>query len=100
MERDICGKIYEETIKALRKNSKIARTNFGVRDYITGRTYILDSDGNLGYLTPEQAAANQNTIRRGRLSGREYGIVNNPPEGRHMCDESETREVMKNPFLA
>jgi len=33
------------------------------------------------------------------LSKREYGIVNNPPVGRRMCDESETREVMKNPYL-
>jgi hypothetical protein len=59
----------------------------------------LDSDGQLGYITAEQAAANPNMVRRGRLSNREYGIVNNPPAGRLMCDESETREVMKNPFL-
>lgn len=99
MERDICGKIYEETIKKMRKNTKIARTNFWVKDCITGRTYILDSDGQLWYVTAEQAATDQNMIRRGRLSGREYGIVNNPPAGRRICDESETREVFKNPFL-
>ena len=28
MERDICGKVYEELIKKMRENSKIARTNF------------------------------------------------------------------------
>jgi hypothetical protein len=28
MERDICGKIYEELIKKMRENTKIARTNF------------------------------------------------------------------------
>lgn len=99
MERDICGKIYEELINKMRENSKIARTNFGVKDYITGRTYILDSDGQLGYLSAEQANENQNMIRRGAMSGRDYGVVNNPPAGRTMCDESETREVMKNPFL-
>ncbi|MEI8008923.1 MAG: hypothetical protein WCI00_06115 [bacterium] len=38
-------------------------------------------------------------VRRGAVSNREYGIVNHPPEGRRMCDESETREVFKNPFL-
>lgn len=47
MERDICGKIYEELIKKLRENNKVARTNFGVRDESTGRTYILDVDGHL-----------------------------------------------------
>ncbi len=99
MERDIAGKIYEELVKKMRENTKVARTNFGVRDCITGRTYILDSDGHLGYLKPEQSNEHQNMIRRGWLSGRQYGVVNNPPEGRHMCDESETREVMKNPFL-
>jgi hypothetical protein len=99
MERDICGKIYEELIKKMRENTKIARTNFWVKDCITGRTYILDSDGQLWYITAEQAASDQNMIRKGRLSKREYGIINNPPAGRTMCDESETREVMKNPFL-
>lgn len=99
MERDICGKINEEMVKKMRENTKVARTNFWVRDYITGRTYILDSDGQLGYLSAEQASEEQNMIRRGRLSQRQYGIVNNPPAGRTMCDESETREVMKNPFL-
>ncbi|MCX6824516.1 MAG: hypothetical protein NT085_05325 [candidate division SR1 bacterium] len=99
MERDICGKIYEEMIKKMRENSKIARTNFGVKDAITGRTYILDSDGQLGYINAEQAEANPNMIRRGLLSHRDYGVVNNPPEARRMCDESETREVFKNPFL-
>jgi len=59
----------------------------------------LDSDGQLGYLSAEQASEEQNMIRQGRLSQRQYGIVNNPPAGRTMCDESETREVMKNPFL-
>lgn len=99
MERDICGKIYEELIKKMRENTKIARTNFGVKDCITGRTYILDSDGELWYITAEQTAADQNMVRKWRLSNREYWIVNNPPTGRIMCDESETKEVMKNPFL-
>lgn len=99
MERDICGKINEEMVKKMRENTKIARTNFWVKDYITGRVYILDSDGQIWYLSAEQASENQNMIRKGRLSGKDYGIVNNPPAGRTMCDESETREVMKNPFL-
>jgi hypothetical protein len=38
-------------------------------------------------------------VRKWRLSNREYWIVNNPPTGRIMCDESETKEIMKNPFL-
>jgi len=99
MERDICGKIYEELIKKMRENTKVARTNFGVKDCITGRTYILDADGELWYVNAEQAAANPEMIRKGRLSNNDYGIVDNPPAARTMCDESETREVMKNPFL-
>lgn len=99
MERDICGKIYEQVITKLRENTKIARTNFWVKDNMTGRTYILDSDGQLWYINAEQAATDPHMIRRGMLSKRTYGIVNNPPAGRTMCDESETREVFKNPFL-
>ena len=99
MERDICGKVYEELVKKMRENSKVAKTNFGVKDNISGRTYILDADGQLGYLTPEQTNEQQKTIRRWWLSKREYGVVNNPPAGRTMCDESETKEIMKNPFL-
>ena len=99
LEREICGKVYEELIKKMRENSKVARTNFWVKDYITGRTYILDSDGQLGYINAEQAANDPEMIRKWRLSKREYGIVDNPPAGRHMCDETEIREVFKNPFL-
>ena len=99
LERDICGKVYEELIKKMRENSKIARTNFWVKDCITGRTYILDADWQLWYVNAETAAANPDMVRRGAVSNREYGIVNHPPEGRRMCDESETREVFKNPFL-
>ncbi|MEI7918905.1 MAG: hypothetical protein WCH65_01465 [bacterium] len=64
MERDICGKVYEELVKKMRENSKVAKTNFGVKDNISGRTYILDADGQLGYLTPEQTNEQQKTIRR------------------------------------
>ena len=28
IERDICGKVYEELIGKMRKNTKIARSNF------------------------------------------------------------------------
>jgi len=99
MEREICGKAYEELIKKMRENSKVARTNFWIKDVITGRTYILDADGQLGYINAKQAANDPEMIRKWRSSKREYGIVDNPPEARRMCDESETREVMKNPFL-
>lgn len=64
MERDICGKVYEELIKKMRENSKVARTNFGVKDCITGRTYILDADGQLGYINAEQAATDPEMIRK------------------------------------
>jgi hypothetical protein len=28
-----------------------------------------------------------------------YGIIDHPPAGRLICDEAETKEVLKNPFL-
>ena len=40
-------------IEKLRTNTKIARTNFGVRDPMTGRLYILDEDGQFGYVRAE-----------------------------------------------
>lgn len=47
IEREICGKVYEEMIQKLRENTKIARSNFAVKDNITGRVYVLDEDGKM-----------------------------------------------------
>lgn len=55
--------IYRSTIEKLRTNTKIARTNYGVRDPLTGRIYILDEEGRFGYISAEDAQQN-NPIRK------------------------------------
>lgn len=54
IEREICGKVYEEMIQKLRENTKIARSNFAVKDNITGRVYVLDEDGKMWYIPAER----------------------------------------------
>jgi hypothetical protein len=99
LEREICEKIYETLINKMRENTKISRTSFGVRDCTTGRIYVLDEDGKFWYVNAEYANTHRDIIRRWRLSGREYWVVPRPPAGRLMCNESETKELYKNPFI-
>lgn len=63
IERDICGKVYESLITNMRKNTKIARSNFWVLDPMTGRAYIMDEDGEFGYIQAE-TIKQRNPIRR------------------------------------
>jgi len=157
VERSICGEIYKNMVEKLRGNTKIARSSFGVMDPKTGRMYILDEDGQLGYLRAEEASRQQYNLRKNpslnsvvnwvaiwwltaagiasgwaaalaaglswwaagtaaswwsiaapgtalfkdvrRITGRGYGTLAHSPAARTICDESETREVYKDPFL-
>jgi hypothetical protein len=51
-------------IEKLRINSKIARSNFGVMDPKTGRMYILDEDGQIGYLRAEEAGVEADNLKK------------------------------------
>jgi len=51
-------------VEKLRGNTKIARSSFGVMDPKTGRMYILDEDGQLGYLRAEEASRQQYNLRK------------------------------------
>lgn len=53
VERNIIFAFYDEIIKKLRENSKINRSNFAVRDDLTKNIYVMDEDGQLGIVTPE-----------------------------------------------
>lgn len=53
VERDIVGWVYSSLVDALRKNSKIARTNFWVVDDITWNMYVLDEDGKFWVIAKE-----------------------------------------------
>jgi hypothetical protein len=64
IERDICGEIYKNMVEKLRTNSKISRSNFGVMDPTTRRMYILDEDGQLGYIRAEDARTERRNLRR------------------------------------
>jgi len=47
VERNIIFAFYDELVKKLRENSKINRSNFGVRDSLTQNIYVMDEDGQL-----------------------------------------------------
>jgi len=64
VERNLCAWIYWELINKLRTNSKIAKTNFAVRDDVTWRTYVLDDDWKFGYLSHRDAMNNAARIKK------------------------------------
>ncbi len=64
VERDICAAVYWEMIKKLRENSKIAKTNFAVRDDLTWRTYVLDDEWRFWYLSHRDATSNSGRIKK------------------------------------
>ncbi|MEI6426159.1 MAG: hypothetical protein WCO66_02280 [Candidatus Absconditabacteria bacterium] len=157
VERAICGEIYKNMVEKLRTNTKIARSSFGVMDPKTGRMYIVDEDGQLGYLRAEEAAVEEDNLKKNlgvntaanvaiagglgaagiatggaaalaaglswgavgtaanwgsmtapgiaifkdirRIAGKGYGTLDHTPAARTICDEAETREIYKDPYL-
>lgn len=100
MERDIVEWVYTAMIEKLRTNSKIARSNFGVTDEITWNMYILDSDWELGMVTKEKLSQpDWNPL--GRKSKKHWTIKASKllTSWYEKLDESETKELLKNPFL-
>lgn len=54
IDRELLWEIYRKLIKEmLRKNRKIARTSFGVKDSLTWKLYILDKNGSFWYISQE-----------------------------------------------
>lgn len=51
-------------VEKLRTNTKIARSSFGIMDPKTGRMYIIDEDGELGYLRAEEAAVEKDNLKK------------------------------------
>jgi len=64
VERDLCAWIYWEMIKKLRTNSKIAKTNFAVKDDVTWRTYVLDDDWKFWYISNKESARDGAKIKK------------------------------------
>lgn len=64
VERDLCAWIYGELIKKLRENSKIAKTNFAVKDDLTWRTYVLDDDWKFWYLSHKDSLDDKAKIKK------------------------------------
>ena len=100
MERDIVEWIYSALISKLRENSKINRTDFGVKDDITGNMYVLDQDGEFGMITREDLQRIWNPIRW--VSWKTFGSLSQLRLSwitvRKMEDK-QVKELMKNPFL-
>ena len=105
MERDIVEWVYSSLVDNLRKNAKIARTNFWVRDDITWNMYVLDEDGKFWVIAKEDFKWKnkvKNPIKwrfRGRkkswtLKKKRLDEVSWRP-----LEEWEKKELLKNPFL-
>ena len=105
MERDIVEWVYSSLVDSLRKNAKVARSSFWVRDDITWNMYILDEDGEFWVIAREDFKWRnkvKNPIRwrfrwmkkSGALKKKRLDAVWWEP-----LKESEKRELLKNPFL-
>jgi len=104
-ERDIAEWIYAAMINALRKNAKVARTNFWVRDNITWNMYILDEDGQFGVIAREDFKWDNKVknpmrwpLRRWK---KKWSLKKKRLDrtARRPLEPAEQRELMKNPFL-
>ena len=105
MERDIVEWVYSSLINALRKNAKIARTNFGVRDDITWNMYILDEDGQFGVIAREDFKwpnKVKNPMRWPlRRWKKKWSLKKKRLDrtARRPLEPEEEKELLKNPFL-
>ena len=105
MERDIAEWIYVAMIDALRKNAKVARTNFGVRDDITWNMYVLDEDWQFGVIAREDFKWDNKVKNPMRWPFRrwkkKWSLKKKRLDrtARRPLDPEEQRELMKNPFL-
>ena len=88
MERAIWGTIYKNMISKLRENSKIANTNFGVKDPVKNRVYFIDSTWEVWYIS---LANNKNPINKSitKLFKNDYGVISKLP--------STWRVILKKP---
>lgn len=104
-ERDIAEWIYVAMIDALRKNAKVARTNFWVRDNITWNMYVLDEDWQFGVIAREDFKWDNKVknpmrwpLRRWK---KKWSLKKKRLDrtARRPLEPEEQRELMKNPFL-
>ena len=100
MERAVSGTIYKNMMSKLRENSKIANTNFGVKDTVKNRVYFIDKSGEVGYIS---LANNKNPINKSisTFFKKDYGIIKKMPSiGRVMLTKKEAQdEFYQNPFI-
>lgn len=98
VERNIVFAMYDELIKKLRENSKINRSNFGVRDTVTKNIYIMDEDGQLGIVSPEDTGDILKKKDAGIISKQDLDDAD-ARGGRRICTAEETKEVFMNPCI-
>lgn len=104
-ERDIAEWIYVAMIDALRKNAKVARTNFWVRDNITWNMYVLDEDGQFGVIAREDFKWDNKVKNPMRWPFRrwkqKWSLKKKRLDrtARRPLEPEEQKELMKNPFL-
>lgn len=98
VERNIVFAMYDELIKKLRENSKINRSNFAVRDTVTRNIYIMDEDGQLGIVSPEDTGDILNKKNAGIISKKNLDDAD-ARGGRRICTAEETKEAFMNPCI-
>lgn len=112
MERDIVEGIYIAMIDKMRQNSKIARTNFWFVDDITWRLYVLDKDGDFGYIPKKDWSWSFGHPMRWivwwlippikkfwALKENKLSTVKGYTKLDRNTDIDQIHEIMKNPFL-
>ena len=105
MERDITEWIYSSLVDNLRKNAKIARTSFWVKDDITWNMYVLDEDGTFWVIAREDFKWSNKV--KNPLRGWFRGWKKSWMLKKKRLDEvswrpleaGEKKELLKNPFL-
>lgn len=87
--------IYKNMISKLRENSKIANTDFGIKDPVKNRVYFIDQSGEIWFIS---LANNKNPIS---WIKKDYGVIKKlPSTGRIMLTKKEAQnEFYQNPLI-
>jgi len=99
VELEMVSGIYQELIKHLRQNAKLANTSFGVKDTIKQRVYFINETGTLCYTS--LTAGDKNPIKRSFTSlwlHKNYGrVAKGTPS--NVASTQEANEFYQNPLL-
>jgi len=109
IDRELSWEIYRKLIKELlRKNRKIARTSFGVKDSLTWNLYVLDKNGRFWYISQEDLKKSRWHVMKGIISRlkkswylKDKNLFWNDEINYNLIAEGsfEEKELLENPIL-